>query len=187
MWGWTSTSMTVEIEPYLSVWAAVASADHMKQNLPQQGTCQDLPVKHIQIGSCSGVVWSWPMCVLVLGLLGRDSGVGQCHMLHVTGPGQPNCLELSWCGFLYKSLVIGPSIQIIFSCLLTLIVLCFSYNSSPSSSFFTLAILHISCSKILVPKDSLKPSLTHYLPTPIIFLLPTLIFWIWLYVCYVFI
>ena len=51
------------------------------------GVCQYLPLNMLLmklIGSCSDIVWSWPLGVLVLGPLVRDCGANQCQM--VTSP-----------------------------------------------------------------------------------------------------
>ena len=81
-WGWPSGWLTVSSNPDHSVWSAV----------PQQSrVCWDLPLDVLLvelIASCSDVVWSWPLGVLVLGPLWRDSGAVQCEMLPVTGPGK---------------------------------------------------------------------------------------------------
>ena len=35
------------------------------------------------VGQCSGVLWNWPLCMLVLGPLGRGSDTGQIQLLSV--------------------------------------------------------------------------------------------------------
>ena len=67
-------------------------ADHTKGAFTSAGSgaYQDLPsdVPLVElIGSYSDVAWSSPLDMLVLGLLGKHSGAGQCQTLTVTWSG----------------------------------------------------------------------------------------------------
>ena len=65
----------------------------------RSGACWNLPFDMLLvklIGSCSDVLWSWPLRMLVLEPLERDFGAGKCQMLPVTSSGQS-----VWC---YKAI-----------------------------------------------------------------------------------
>ena len=88
-WGWLAVRINPDpgYELLCRCWLHRASAE--------SGACWDLPLDMPLVkltGSCSDVVWSWPLGMFVLGTLGSDSGAGQCQtlpVLPVTGPGQP--------------------------------------------------------------------------------------------------
>ena len=85
--------LTVKINPNHSVWATTVQvlttwsgihlcrAWHLPRSPFEYSVCE-------LTGSCSDVIWNWPLGVLVLRPLGRDSVVVQCQMLPMTGPEQ---------------------------------------------------------------------------------------------------
>ena len=76
MWGWPSGWMTVRINPDIVYkWLCRCWPHRAEFITAESGACQDLPLDMLLvklIGSCSDIVWNWPLGVFVLGPLGKQ-------------------------------------------------------------------------------------------------------------------
>ena len=92
-WGELSGWLTVRINLHDNVRAAVQMPIRRSRIHPSRIWC--LLRSPFGCATCEAnwilllCFWSWPVSVLVLGTLGRDSGADECQMLPVTGPGWP--------------------------------------------------------------------------------------------------